>query len=177
MKRQMIREDLGGQTYEYLPLGRFVVSAPGVCRGRPTFKYTRIEVAHLLEWLSGPPSALTVIGDSEVDASAFVAAALCRPADDRTQRLSRAVRCWDQDALREVANKKTGHLIIHDAQDTTVVGSAVVNGHHVVVPVGRGGLRSSDSKANLDLPAPARESFVQSLMQIGRVAHSSPVLA
>jgi uncharacterized protein (DUF433 family) len=52
MKRQLIREDVGGQTYEYLPLGRFVVSAPGVCRGRPTFKYTRIEVAQVLEWLA-----------------------------------------------------------------------------------------------------------------------------
>jgi uncharacterized protein (DUF433 family) len=52
MKRQLIREDVGGQIYEYLPLGRFVVSAPGVCRGRPTFKYTRIEVARVLEWLA-----------------------------------------------------------------------------------------------------------------------------
>jgi uncharacterized protein (DUF433 family) len=52
MNRKMIREDVGGQTYEYLPLGRFVVSAPGVCRGRPTFKYTRIEVARVLEWLA-----------------------------------------------------------------------------------------------------------------------------
>jgi uncharacterized protein (DUF433 family) len=28
-----------------------IVSAPGVCRGRPTFEYTRIEVAGVLEWL------------------------------------------------------------------------------------------------------------------------------
>jgi uncharacterized protein (DUF433 family) len=48
----MIREDVGGDIYEYIPLGKFVVSAPGVCRGRPTFKYTRIEVARVLEWLA-----------------------------------------------------------------------------------------------------------------------------
>jgi uncharacterized protein (DUF433 family) len=52
MKRRVIREHLpGGQVYEYVPLGKHIVSAPGVCRGRPTFKYTRIEVAGVLEWL------------------------------------------------------------------------------------------------------------------------------
>ena len=37
--------------YEYVPLGKHVVSAAAICRGRPTFKYTRIEVAGVLEWL------------------------------------------------------------------------------------------------------------------------------
>jgi hypothetical protein len=35
---QMIREQIGEEWYEYVPLGKFVVSAPEVCRGRPTFK-------------------------------------------------------------------------------------------------------------------------------------------
>jgi uncharacterized protein (DUF433 family) len=52
MKRKVVREKLDGRVYEYIPLGKYVVSAPGVCRGRPTFKYTRIEVAGVLEWLS-----------------------------------------------------------------------------------------------------------------------------
>jgi uncharacterized protein (DUF433 family) len=52
MKRKMVREEINGQVYEYVPLGKYVVSAPGVCRGRPTFKYTRVEVAGVLEWLS-----------------------------------------------------------------------------------------------------------------------------
>jgi uncharacterized protein (DUF433 family) len=51
MKRQVVREVVGGEVYEYVPLGKFVVSAPAVCRGRPTFKYTRIEVAGVLERL------------------------------------------------------------------------------------------------------------------------------
>jgi uncharacterized protein (DUF433 family) len=37
--------------YEYLPLGKYIVSAAGVCAGRPTFKHTRIEVAGVLSWL------------------------------------------------------------------------------------------------------------------------------
>jgi uncharacterized protein (DUF433 family) len=52
MKRKVVREEIDGQLYEYIPLGKYVVSAPGVCRGRPTFKYTRIEVAGVLAWLS-----------------------------------------------------------------------------------------------------------------------------
>ena len=38
----------GGELYEYYPLGKYVVSAPGVCGGRPTFKYTRLEVSTVL---------------------------------------------------------------------------------------------------------------------------------
>ncbi len=56
MRRKVVREEIDGQVYEYVPLGKYVVSAPGVCRGRPTFKYTRIEVAGVLEWLSAENS-------------------------------------------------------------------------------------------------------------------------
>jgi uncharacterized protein (DUF433 family) len=42
---------VGGETYEYFPLGQHVVSARSVCRGRSTFKYTRIEVSGVLDWL------------------------------------------------------------------------------------------------------------------------------
>jgi uncharacterized protein (DUF433 family) len=52
MKRKLVREEIDGQVYKYLPLGKYVVSAAGVCRGRPTFKYTCIEVAGVNEWLS-----------------------------------------------------------------------------------------------------------------------------
>jgi uncharacterized protein (DUF433 family) len=52
MKRKLIREEVGDDVYEYYPLGKYIVSAPGVCRGRPTFKYTRIEVAGVLHWLA-----------------------------------------------------------------------------------------------------------------------------
>jgi uncharacterized protein (DUF433 family) len=41
----MVTEMLNGEPYEYYPIGDHVVSAVGVSGGRPTFKYTRIEVA------------------------------------------------------------------------------------------------------------------------------------
>jgi len=51
-KQGLVQETLAdGQLYEYFPLGKHIVSAPRVCRGRPTFKYTRIEVAGVLNWL------------------------------------------------------------------------------------------------------------------------------
>lgn len=51
MNNEPVREVVAGESYEYSPLGKYIVSAPSVCRGRPTFKYTRIEVAGVLEFL------------------------------------------------------------------------------------------------------------------------------
>ncbi|MBI4664162.1 MAG: DUF433 domain-containing protein [Verrucomicrobia bacterium] len=44
-----VRELRGTAAYEYYPLGRHVVVAPGVCGGRPTFKGTRVEVRTILD--------------------------------------------------------------------------------------------------------------------------------
>jgi uncharacterized protein (DUF433 family) len=49
---KLVRDIVGGETYEYYPLGKYIVSAPGVCGGRPTFKYTRIEVQVILDLLA-----------------------------------------------------------------------------------------------------------------------------
>jgi uncharacterized protein (DUF433 family) len=48
----MVREMVGGEPYEYVPLGQYVVRAVGVCGGRPTFKYTRIEISGTLDRLA-----------------------------------------------------------------------------------------------------------------------------
>ena len=45
---KLVCEMEGGESYEYYPLGQYIVAAPGVCGGRPTFKYTRIDVHHVL---------------------------------------------------------------------------------------------------------------------------------
>ncbi len=42
-------ETINGETYRYYPLGDHIVRALGVCGGRPTFKYTRIEIAGALD--------------------------------------------------------------------------------------------------------------------------------
>ena len=52
-KRKLVTEIVGGEPYEYYPLGEYIVAAPGVCGGEPTFKYTRIGVNHALDLLAG----------------------------------------------------------------------------------------------------------------------------
>ena len=47
-KGPLVCEVVGGEPYEYYPLGEYIVAAPGVCGGRPTFKYTRIDVRHAI---------------------------------------------------------------------------------------------------------------------------------
>ena len=42
----------GDVPYEYYPIGQYIVTAPGVCGGRPAFKYTRLEVAVVLDLLA-----------------------------------------------------------------------------------------------------------------------------
>lgn len=49
---EIVNEVVGSELYSYYPLGQYIVSAVGVCGGRPTFKYTRIEVAGILDLLA-----------------------------------------------------------------------------------------------------------------------------
>jgi uncharacterized protein (DUF433 family) len=46
--QELVCETVEGEPYEYRPLGEYIVCAPGVCGGEPTFKYTRINVEHAL---------------------------------------------------------------------------------------------------------------------------------
>jgi uncharacterized protein (DUF433 family) len=60
---QVMTEMIGGEVYQYYPLGEHVVRALGVCGGRPTFKYTRIEITGTLERLAaGEPVDAIVTG-------------------------------------------------------------------------------------------------------------------
>lgn len=52
MASKLITEMVGGEPYQYYPLGKHIVRAVGVCGGRPTFKYTRIEITGTLDRLA-----------------------------------------------------------------------------------------------------------------------------
>jgi uncharacterized protein (DUF433 family) len=54
-------EILDGEPYEYRPLGEYVVSAVGVCGGRPTFKHTRIEIAGTLDRIEAGESIADIV--------------------------------------------------------------------------------------------------------------------
>jgi uncharacterized protein (DUF433 family) len=60
---QLNRERVGDDTYAYYSLGEHVVIAPGVCGGRPTFKYTRLEVALILSLLAQGETVDEIIAD------------------------------------------------------------------------------------------------------------------
>lgn len=47
-----VTEIVDGEPYQYYPLGDHIVRAVGVCGKRPTFKYTRIEIAGTLDRLA-----------------------------------------------------------------------------------------------------------------------------
>lgn len=47
--QSLLTETVGGELYHYYPIGQHIVRAPAVCGGRPTFKYTRIEIAGTLD--------------------------------------------------------------------------------------------------------------------------------
>ena len=59
--RQLITEMIGEQSYQYYSLGRYVVRAPEVCGGRPTFKDTRIEITGTLERLAAGESIEQIV--------------------------------------------------------------------------------------------------------------------
>lgn len=56
-------EMYGGEPYEYHPLGKYIVMAPGVCGGRPTFKYTRLEPSVILAFLSNGDTIERIVHD------------------------------------------------------------------------------------------------------------------
>ena len=49
---ELITQELGGEPYAYYSLGEYVVVAPGICGGRPTFKGTRLEVHVVLDLIA-----------------------------------------------------------------------------------------------------------------------------
>lgn len=53
---KLIEEVINNESYQYYPLGDYVVRAIGVCGSRPTFKYTRIEIAGTLDRLAAGES-------------------------------------------------------------------------------------------------------------------------
>ncbi len=46
-----VTEIYGGEEYVFLPLGKYLVAAPGICGGRPTIKYHRLDARWILVYL------------------------------------------------------------------------------------------------------------------------------
>lgn len=59
--QELVTEMVHGEPYQYYQLGEHIVRAPGVCGGRPTFKYTRIEIAGTLERLAAGENVADIV--------------------------------------------------------------------------------------------------------------------
>ncbi len=57
----LVTENHGNEPYSYYPMGEYVVRAPGVCGGRPTFKHTRIEITGALARLANGETLEAVV--------------------------------------------------------------------------------------------------------------------
>ncbi len=58
---ELVIEVVNGEPYQYYPLGEHVVRAVGICGGRPTFKYTRIEITGTLDRLAAGESLDAIV--------------------------------------------------------------------------------------------------------------------
>jgi uncharacterized protein (DUF433 family) len=61
MMPELITAVVNGESYQYYPLGEHVVRAMGVCGGRPTFKYTRMEITGALDRLTAGESLEQIV--------------------------------------------------------------------------------------------------------------------
>ena len=57
----LLTEIVAGESYQYYPLGDYVVRAVGICGGRPTFKYTRVEITGTLERLAAGENIAEIV--------------------------------------------------------------------------------------------------------------------
>ncbi|MBI3913654.1 MAG: DUF433 domain-containing protein [Chloroflexi bacterium] len=92
-KTKLVREVIGGEPYEYYCLGKYVVAAAGVCGGRPTFKYTRLEVSVILSLIAAGESIDQVVraySKSRLSPQAVVEA--IRLADQALKQSAQALR-------------------------------------------------------------------------------------
>ena len=93
--QQLVLEMVGGEPYEYYPVTSHIVVAPGVCGGRPTFKYTRIDVRHALDLLSAGHTVERVAESYQIpiaavrDALALAAQAFDQQSKKMGQKISR----------------------------------------------------------------------------------------
>ena len=69
-KIKLVREQTGDKVYEYYPLGEHLVAAPGVCGGRPTIKYTRLDARHIMGFLEAGDTPRGIARDHEIPLAA-----------------------------------------------------------------------------------------------------------
>ena len=71
LERQLITEVIGGEEYQYYPLGEYVVVAPGVCGSRPTIKGRRLDARWVLGLIRSGETPAQVAGNYRIPEAAI----------------------------------------------------------------------------------------------------------
>jgi hypothetical protein len=116
------------------------------------------EVSRVLSFLSETEGSTSVVGDSQDEALAFLAAALV----GAPRRLDRSLIVRTQAAWRRLSTWPTP-LVLFPTFERPPVASAVQAGHHVIVPLGR----EAKTSGGIQLPRVRRAGIEEALRDAG----------
>lgn len=120
----------------------------------------------LLTSLAESPGFVRVSADSQIEAQAFVAAAIADPrvSEEFESLLSRTVIVRDLEAWRKLEVRSEPLILISEGLDSADLAAATRNGHWVIVPEAR--VAGAPNRA-IDLPLPTVEDLRESLRDMG----------
>lgn len=124
-------------------------------------------VKRIQDWLLNPASALTIQGDSRVEALAVVVASIQKlPPETRGSILAQTIIIHDPDAWKHVltASKSRLILVMNFSGDETAIGRGLVAAHPSIVLLGRA---DSTSANTLRIPRIDSEEAAKALAAMG----------
>ncbi|BFM45099.1 hypothetical protein NYQ10_15610 [Flavobacterium johnsoniae] len=125
------------------------------------------ETAKLSGFLSGDPGIITVQAKTKTEAAAFIIAAADSFDQDEKQRFfSKTMVVENQESFRTLSLNyvKTSLNLIAKFDDKSLVGAAVSQGHHVIIPAGAD---DELTHKRIILPTIGREGQIEGLREMG----------
>jgi hypothetical protein len=126
-----------------------------------------LKVKALRDFLIGPPGLKAIQASTKEEAIAFILASILRTEDQlQASFLSRSLVVCDEKGFHGLRiNKNALNLISNFDNNTNLWSAALVDGHHVLVPIGRDDNFNPDHI--IDLPVIQKEQQVDGLMEMG----------
>ncbi|BDU26286.1 hypothetical protein [Flavobacterium sp. GSB-24] len=125
------------------------------------------EAGQLGDFLNGDPSIITIQAKTKTEALAFIIAAADNFEENQKQRFfSKTMVVEKEESFRTLSMNyvKTSLNLIAKFDDKTLVGAAVSQGHHVIIPAGADDTLTPKS---IILPTISREGQVEGLAEMG----------
>jgi hypothetical protein len=125
------------------------------------------EIDQLSDFLNGDPGIITIQAKTKTEALAFIIAAADSFAEDHKKRFfSKTMVAEKEESFRTLSLNyvKTSLNLIPKFDDKSLVGAAVSQGHHVIIPAGADDPLTLKS---ITLPTISREGQVEGLIELG----------